>query len=156
MFTCSDFCSFNTGRGKVLKGELLNKRMFKLAVLRGCFTRTDKTTVSENDSSFLHCSADLSRSSLSPSPPPTTTATEELMQRDPIPQVPLRNRTPQTQEISKPSDQPEAQPVLSARRISKPPREFINIYDQQQSVEVFWFEPQRESCISVNLLNVIS
>ncbi|KAM4742821.1 arf-GAP with Rho-GAP domain, ANK repeat and PH domain-containing protein 1 isoform 2-T2 [Anableps anableps] len=55
------------------------------------------------------------------SPPPTKTGTEDLNQTDPTPQVPLRKRTAQTQEISKPADHLEVQPSLPARRISKPP-----------------------------------
>ncbi|XP_047247047.1 arf-GAP with Rho-GAP domain, ANK repeat and PH domain-containing protein 1-like isoform X4 [Girardinichthys multiradiatus] len=55
------------------------------------------------------------------SPSLTNTGTEELMQRDPTPQVPLCSRTPQTPDNSQPSVQPEAQPALPSRRISKPP-----------------------------------
>lgn len=132
------------------------QRMFKLAVLRGFFTRTDTSMGSEDSSSSPHCSADLSRSSLPPSPPLTKKGTEELIQTDPTPQVPLRNRTPQAQEISKPSDQTELQPALPARNISKPPREFSNIYNQQQSVKIFLIRPQNESRISFIILIVIS
>ncbi|KAK5605579.1 hypothetical protein CRENBAI_010017, partial [Crenichthys baileyi] len=77
--------------------------------------------VPEDSSSSLHCSADMSCSTLPPSPSPTNTGTEELMQRDPTPQVPIRSRTPQTPDNSQPSVQPEAQPALPSRRISKPP-----------------------------------
>ncbi|XP_015241666.1 PREDICTED: arf-GAP with Rho-GAP domain, ANK repeat and PH domain-containing protein 1 [Cyprinodon variegatus] len=55
------------------------------------------------------------------SPSATKTGTEELIQRNTTPQIPLRSRTPQTQENSQLSAQPESQPALPARRICKPP-----------------------------------
>ncbi|XP_007564194.1 arf-GAP with Rho-GAP domain, ANK repeat and PH domain-containing protein 1 isoform X2 [Poecilia formosa] len=55
------------------------------------------------------------------SPPLTKKGTEELIQTDPTPQVPLRNRRPQAQEISKASEPTELQPALPVRKISKPP-----------------------------------
>uniref|UniRef100_A0A096LS99 ArfGAP with RhoGAP domain, ankyrin repeat and PH domain 1 n=1 Tax=Poecilia formosa TaxID=48698 RepID=A0A096LS99_POEFO len=45
-------------------------------------------------------------------PPLTKKGTEELIQTDPTPQVPLRNRRPQAQEISKASEPTELQPAL--------------------------------------------
>ncbi|XP_034723951.1 arf-GAP with Rho-GAP domain, ANK repeat and PH domain-containing protein 1-like isoform X1 [Etheostoma cragini] len=56
----------------------------------------------------------------SPSPPNTVA---DEMQKDQTPQVPPRIRTPQTQEDTHQSTQPDAQPGLPAWRVTQPPHE---------------------------------
>ncbi|KAM4589452.1 arf-GAP with Rho-GAP domain, ANK repeat and PH domain-containing protein 1 isoform 1-T1 [Fundulus diaphanus] len=71
------------------------------------------------------------------SPPPTRTGTDELMERDPTPQVPPRSKTPQMQENSQPSAQPEA---LPAKRISNPPL-LVSVDDSSDDyMETFLFD----------------
>ncbi|XP_026196908.1 arf-GAP with Rho-GAP domain, ANK repeat and PH domain-containing protein 1 isoform X2 [Anabas testudineus] len=56
------------------------------------------------------------------SPSPTKTVADEMHQEQ-TPQVPPRIRTPQNQEITQQSSQPETQPALPARRVCQSPRE---------------------------------
>lgn len=68
------------------------------------------------ESFALRTYADLSCTPLTPSPSNTRTDTEE-MQKDQAPQVPPRIRTPQTQENTQQSTQPE--PAVPAKIVSQ-------------------------------------
>uniref|UniRef100_A0A8D3BCS2 Arf-GAP with Rho-GAP domain ANK repeat and PH domain-containing protein 1 n=1 Tax=Scophthalmus maximus TaxID=52904 RepID=A0A8D3BCS2_SCOMX len=65
---------------------------------------------------------------------PTKSATDE-MQKEQTPQVPPRIRIPQTQDNTKQLTQPDTQPALPARRLSRLPHEFMKTSPDDNSDE---------------------
>lgn len=101
-------------QGKMLSFQ---KRMSRIASLRWIFPRSQISMVSEDSSAV-----DLSCNPLSLSPTPTKAFADEMHQEQ-TPQVPPRIRTPQSQETTQQSSQPDIQRALPARKVSQHSRE---------------------------------
>ncbi|KAF0030560.1 hypothetical protein F2P81_017291 [Scophthalmus maximus] len=88
----------------------------------------------EKSSPDLQTAVDLSCTPSSLSSSPTKSATDE-MQKEQTPQVPPRIRIPQTQDNTKQLTQPDTQPALPARRLSRLPHEFMKTSPDDNSDE---------------------
>lgn len=97
--------------------------MNKISRLLGIFTRSENTMASKDSSPPLQTSFDLPYFSLSSSPSPTKTGTDDPL-REQTPEIPPRIRPPKTQENPQQLTQLDIQPALPARRIPQPPSEY--------------------------------
>lgn len=110
-------------QSRVSQGLSVQQRMYRITRLHGIFTRSQMNMLPEKSSPDLQTAVDLSCTPSSLSSSPTKSATDE-MQKEQTPQVPPRIRIPQTQDNTKQLTQPDTQPALPARRLSRLPHEF--------------------------------